>query len=123
VDGYKKIKGARKGMFKLIWLMSFFISEAAFAVYQSHLSVGKVAENITEPIEVVSGFVSVGCLLVGVSCLFAAIVKYFEHRKSPLAVPMSTVVWLVIIGLVLLILPFAYMITENGIPFSAFWGG
>ncbi len=87
------------------------------------LSLGIVAQNITEPIEVVSGFVSIGCLIVGVACLFAGVVKYFEHRRSPLAVPMSTVVWLFILGLLLLILPFAYIVTENGIPFSLLWGG
>ena len=108
-------------MRKLVWLLIFFISQAAFAL--NSLSFGKVADNVTGPIEVVSGFVSIGCLIVGISCLFASIVKYFEHRRSPLAVPISTVVWLLIIGILLLVLPFAYMITENGIPFSILWGG
>jgi len=107
-------------MRKLFGMMGFFISQAAFA---DSISIGQVAQNITEPIEIVSGFVSVGCLIVGMSCLFAALVKYFEHRRSPLAVPISTVIWLLIIGLLLLVLPFAYMITESGIPFSVLWGG
>lgn len=103
------------------WCLLFFLSQVAFAA--DSLTFGKVAENITEPMEVVSGFVSVGCLIVGVSCLFACVVKYFEHRRNPLYVPFSTVAWLLIIGLLLLILPFAYIITENGIPFTALWGG
>ena len=103
-------------------LIFFFLMSQAALAYND-LSFGSVAQNITEPIEVVSGFVSVGSLIVGVACLFASIVKYFEHRRSPLYVPISTVVWLVIIGLLLLILPFSYIITENGIPFSSLWGG
>ena len=103
------------------YCLLFFISQAAFAI--GPLSFGQIAENITEPIEVVSGFVSVGCLIVGVACLFASIVKYVEYRRNPLATPLSKVIWFFIIGLLFLILPFAYIITENGIPFSTFWGG
>ncbi len=109
-------------MQKMIGTFLFFLSSLAFAGW-NNLSLGEVAQNITEPIEAVSGFVSIGCLLVGMACLFAALVKYFEHRKSPLSVPISMVVWLVIIGLLLLLLPFAYLITDNGIPFKILWGG
>jgi len=96
------------------------LSSAAMAKISSF---GQVAQNMTEPIEIVSGFVSVGCLIVGVACIFAGVVKYFEHRRSPLFVPISTVVWLFVIGLLLLVLPFAYLITESGIPFNVLWGG
>ncbi len=105
---------------KYVWLSLLWVSQIAFA---SDVGIGAVAGNITEPIEVVSGFVSIGCLMVGAACLFATVVKYFEHRRSPTRVTISTVIWLFIIGLLLLILPFAYMITENGIPFSELWGG
>jgi len=108
-------------MYKIAGIFLFFISSFTFAL--NDLSLGEVARNITEPLEAVSGFVSVGCLIVGVACLFASLVKYFEHRKSPLAVPISTVVWILIIGLLLLIIPFAYLITDNGIPFRILWGG
>ena len=82
------------------------------------VGIGGVAENILSPVSVASGFVSTACIIVGVACLFASVIKYFEHRKSPLYVPISTVIWLVIIGLALVALPFAYLITENGIPYT-----
>lgn len=103
----------------LALILMSLVSHLAFAM----VSLGTIADNITEPIEIVSGFVSIGCLIVGVACMFAALVKYFEHCKSPLAVPISTVIWLVLIGIALLALPFAYMITGNGIPFTVLWGG
>ena len=84
---------------------------------------GGIATNAREPMEVVSAFISVGCLIVGVSCYFAAIVKYFEHRRSALAVPMSTVWWLFFLGTVLLLLPFIYILTGEGIPFYVIIGG
>jgi len=108
-------------MRKYLGLFLGWVAPAAFAY--NHLSFGKVAQNITEPMEVVSGFVSVGCLIVAVACLFASIVKYVEHRRNPLYVPLSNVIWLFLIGLLLLILPFAYFITESGIPFTVLWGG
>lgn len=106
-------------MHSLVWL---FLLGLSSQVWADTLSFGQVAVNMTEPIEAVSGFVSIGCLIVGVGCIFASIVKYFEHRRSPLHVPISTVVWLLIIGLLLLLLPFAYIITDNGIPFRFLWG-
>lgn len=106
-------------LFSLFFLFFFaLVSRAA-----EKLSFGEVAANMTQPIEVVTGFVSVGCLIIGVACLFASLVKYFEHRRSPLHVPFSKVVWLIIIGLLLLILPFAYIITGNTTSFDFLWGG
>ena len=109
-------------MRSLFLLMLLLMSALASASYGG-VSFGSIADNITEPIEIVSGFVSVGCLIVGIACFFAALVKYFEHRKSPLAVPISTVIWLILIGFALLCLPFAYLVTGNGIPFTVLWGG
>jgi membrane protein CcdC involved in cytochrome C biogenesis len=109
-------------MSKFFYLISLLLfSLTAFAVPK--ISFGEVADNITQPIEVVTGFVSVGCLIIGMSCLFAALVKYFEHRRNPLYVPFSKVVWLLIIGLLLLILPFAYILTGNTASFDFLWGG
>lgn len=106
-----------------VFLAVLLLLASQIALAANNLSFGQVAVNMTEPIEAVSGFVSIGCLMVGVACLFATVVKYFEHRRNPLYVPLSTVIWLLIIGLLLLLLPFAYIITDNGIPFSVLWGG
>jgi hypothetical protein len=107
-------------MYSIYFLMVFLMTSVATA---EPVSLGSISENITEPIEIVSGFVSVGCLIVGFSCFFAAIVKYCEYRRNPLAVPVSKVIWLIIIGILLLLLPFAYLITGEGIPLNTLWGG
>jgi hypothetical protein len=72
---------------------------------RNNVGVGKVATNMMEPVSVVTDFVNTGCLLLGSAFVFASIVKYFEHRRSPLMVTMTTVVFLFIAGLVLLSLP------------------
>lgn len=92
----------------------FFISMSVWAAG----SLGGMADNLLNPVGVMSSFISSGALLIGGAFLFASIIKYVEHKRSPLLVPMSTVVFLFIAGLILVLLPLAYMLTENGLPFS-----
>lgn len=79
---------------------------------------GGVAQNIMEPVTLMSSFVHTACFVIGGSFLFASVIKYVEHRRSPLMVPISTVVFLVIAGLALVLLPFVGALTESGAPLS-----
>lgn len=81
---------------------------------------GAVAQNLMEPVGFFSDFIQSGCLLIGGSFLFASIIKYFEHRRSPLMVPISTVVFLLIAGIILILLPLLSIITEHGVPYAFF---
>jgi len=79
---------------------------------------GGVANNMMTPVSVVSDFVNSACMLVGGCFIFASVVKFFEHKRSPMMVTMSTVVFLFIAGVVLILLPFVYILTEGGSPFA-----
>lgn len=79
---------------------------------------GDVAKHMMEPVGIMSDLVDTACFVLGGSFLFASIIKYFEHRRSPLMVPISTVIFLLIAGIVLILLPFVALITDHGIPFS-----
>jgi hypothetical protein len=57
-------------------------------------------------------------IVIGLTCLFAAFVRYMQHRVNPLAHPIGTVVTLLILGLLLLVLPLVYKLTESGVPGS-----
>ena len=92
------------------------ISTVALAKKQA--GIGLVAINMMEPVSLMSDFVNSACFIIGGSFLFATIIKYIEHRRSPLMVPISTVVFLLIAGIVLVLLPFVYMLTEGGLHFS-----
>lgn len=81
---------------------------------------GGVAQNMMEPVNLMSDFVNTACFIIGGSFMFASIIKYIEHKRSPLMVSISTVIFLFIGGLVLVLLPFTYMLTENGIHYSLF---
>jgi hypothetical protein len=90
----------------LLWLIPTLV----FA--QDESGIGFVARNMIEPVSLFAQFINAGCFLVGGSFLFASIIKYIEHRRSPLMVPISTVVFLFIAGLLLIGLPFVYLLTK-----------
>ncbi|HVE44382.1 MAG TPA: hypothetical protein VNC84_04525 [Gammaproteobacteria bacterium] len=81
---------------------------------------GEVASNLMEPVGVFSNFLGTACLFFGGCFLFAALIKYIEHRRSPLMVTFSTVVFLLIAGIIFILLPFAYLITGEGVPYFLF---
>lgn len=102
--------------FKLACLQ--FFSSLVFAA--SHSGFGGVATNLLDPISVFSDFVDSACLVIGGAFLFASLIKYIEHRRSPTMVTMSTVVFLLIAGILLLILPLTSYISEGGFHYSLF---
>lgn len=102
-----------------ILLSSFFFS-AAFAASGHLAGLGGVAQNLMDPVGLFSDFVYSGCIIIGGAFVFASVVKYFEHRRSPLMVPMSTVVFLFVAGVLLLLLPFLSYIYPHGTRYSLF---
>ncbi|GEM_PF-1248277 len=77
--------------------------------------IGQVAENLLEPLGLFSNFIHTACFVLGVSFLFASIIKYIEHRRSPLMVPISTVVFLIIAGAALLLLPLLSVLSDSSV--------
>ncbi len=99
----------------------FFMLPAIVLAYSTGgTGLGGVAVNMMEPVTLVSDFVDTGCIVVGIGFLIASIVKYIEHRRSPLMVPISTVIFLLVAGIVLVLMPFLSVFTESGIPYSFF---
>lgn len=94
--------------------LSLFTPGVVFA-----LSLGSIAENLLEPVSILADFVNGASLIIGVCLLFASFFRYMRHRVNPLAAPISTVVVLLILGIVLLFLPLAYELTGSKIsPYS-----
>lgn len=105
----------------ILSLFSLLLSSSVWAAghaYKVSYGIGAVADNMLVPVTIVAGFVSAACLVIGFSCEVAALIRYFEYRKNPLYVPISKVLWLIFLGAILLLLPFAYLITDNGLPFT-----
>jgi hypothetical protein len=80
-------------------------------------SIGKFATELMEPVGILSDFVSTTAFIIGFSCLFASFLRFMQYRVNPLASPISTVIVLFVLGIVLLCLPFTYLLIGTGIPF------
>lgn len=90
------------------------------SAYAASVGIGEVASNILEPVSILSDFVHTICLVIGIAFLFTSLIKYIEHRNSPLMVPISTVVFLLIAGIILILLPFLSLLTDSGVSYSLF---
>lgn len=106
-------------IYRLLFLsFLLLLPNVLFAAFSAPTGAGAVAGNLMEPVEIVSAFVSTASIILGGSFLFASVIKYSQHRINPLAVPISTVVFLVVAGIVLVVLPLAYKLTESGVHLS-----
>ncbi len=73
---------------------------------------GAVASSLMGPVTLMTSFVNTMAIVIGVGFLFASFFKYMQHRVNALAVPISSVVYLFIFGIVLVLLPIAYKLAE-----------
>ncbi len=104
---------------RLVLLLSFYLLPAV--VFAARLiGFGDVANNLMEPVSVVSQFVSTGAIIIGMCCLFGSFLRYLQYRINPLAAPISSVLILLVIGIVLVLLPWTYKLTQSGVPYHLF---
>jgi hypothetical protein len=105
-------------MRKLMVSVVGFSVVSVVAMAAREAGVGQVAQHLlVHPVAYAFTFVDTLCLVIGLSFLFASVVKYIEHKRSPLMVPISTVVFLIIAGVVLIVLPLIAVLTDNGIRY------
>lgn len=97
-------------------LLCFIYSSCVLA----EQDLGQVAQNLLEPVIIVSDFILTACFILGGSFIFTAIIKYVEYRRNPLAVPISTVIFLAVAGILLILLPFLSTYTGSGLQYSLF---
>jgi drug/metabolite transporter (DMT)-like permease len=83
----------------------FFTGMTSLAQRKQVTNIGTVAKNINEQINVFTNFINAACIILGAAFLFASIIKYFEHRRSPLMVHLSTVFFLFFAGIIFLLIP------------------
>lgn len=83
-------------------------------------SIGQFAGQLIEPVTILSNFISSGSFIVGVMLLVSALMRFMQYRVNPLASPLGTVLILLVLGIMLICLPFVYLLTGAGIPFTLF---
>jgi len=94
----------KKHLISLFLIWQGFLNQSCYASKQDQ-SLATLADSMMEPITLFSGLINTACYLLGGSFIFASLIKYLEHRRSPLMVSISTVIFLLIAGIILILLP------------------
>ena len=90
------------------------------AISWAKASMGDFANDALQPVLVLADFVGTTSLIVGGCSLFSAVIRYRQYRVNPLAHPISSVITLFLIGFVLLVLPFSYMVSGDTFSYKFF---
>lgn len=91
------------------YLLSFFIFFLALSgthVAVAATDLGGVAESLIAPVGLLYDFISAAAIIIGITCLFGAFLRYTQFRINSTAAPISSVITLLILGIALLCLPF-----------------
>lgn len=86
----------------LTTLSLFVLSTTAFAA----VGIGEMSEGLTAIVGAAGEALSYILLAAGIGFLFGALIKYVKHRENPTQVRLSEVFWMLLLGLVLIALPF-----------------
>ncbi len=86
----------------MMMAFAFFVSHSAFAL----VTLGESAENIMGPMGVATAAIYGMCYIIGTAFFLGGLVQYKNYRANPQQVRLGTAILLVVIGLVLIILPF-----------------
>lgn len=69
-------------------------------------TVGEIAETLIEGTDFVTRFVLAACFIVGIGLIITGFLMYNAHRKNPKFVPLDRVVTYVILGAIVVAIPF-----------------
>lgn len=92
-------------------LMMDLIPISAMAAQRS--GYGGVATNILEPVTAFSNFMAVFCLAAGAAFLFAGFMRYWEHVRNSQHVTLGSVIFLLLVGVCLMLIPFSYLVNSS----------
>lgn len=102
-------------IFNLVLSLIWFVPSLVFAD-DGPAGIGAVATNLMGPVSFLSDIINTGAVATGTAFIFGSVIKYMQYRNNPLAVPISTPVFLLIMGIVLVLLPLAYKLAYDVPP-------
>lgn len=100
------------------WVMPVLLcgTETSSKVIPNSFGFGDIANNLLVPIAMMSSFLSAASLTIGIGFLLGSAVRFRQWRRNYMANSLSTVFFLFLLGVFLLLLPLVYHLTESGIP-------
>ena len=76
------------------------------ASYADGLSMGDMADWVMGPVNGLGKIFGYICLIGGVGMILGSFLQYRAHRENPSQVRLGTPVFLLVVGIILIILPF-----------------
>lgn len=100
-------------MKKLLQVLIVIASCFALTALGGAASLGGVAQNVMGPVSGLSKIVNAICYVAGTGFLLGGVLQYRYHRENPQQVRISTPIVLVILGLIIIGIPFISMWSES----------
>lgn len=102
----------------MLCCISFFYFGVVLADQEASTtpSFGEFATQLSEPVGILGDFMSTGSIVLGIMSFFAAFLRYLQYRVNPLSSPLSTVVTLIILGILFICLPFLHLLGGSHVP-------
>lgn len=101
-------------MKKKLTMFYLFLSTFFLIMQAQADNIGQVSVNILGPAKGVAHAINAACYIMGVGFLLAALLQYKYHRENPQQVRISTPIFLVLMGLFILAVPFVAMHSSGG---------
>lgn len=91
----------------------FVLLFSCAALADTGSGIGDFADWLMMPTGLLLDFVKAASFLIGLICVFSAWMRFMQYRINPLMSPLSTVVLLLVIGIVLILWPHVHVFLNN----------
>lgn len=93
----------------LVTIVSILFSGYVYAdigVAKNAVPLGAVTHNIMQPTTLLTDFAYLACYIIGLALIVGAGMQYRTHRMNPMQVPLSRVIFWLVFGIAIFVLPF-----------------
>lgn len=101
----------------ILWLLCvpMGVLQASIVAPYNSPNLARVSDNAMSPVTIVNDMLSSTAILLGMAFIVYAGLSYRKHRMNPLEVPISQVIVLLVLGIILVCLPFLHYLTPSGV--------
>ncbi|MFN7096208.1 MAG: DUF6750 family protein [Gammaproteobacteria bacterium] len=98
-----------KKILKMLFLSFLSVNTTGYAA-----GLGDVMGNIVGPVTGLGHMMNGVCYVIGLGFLLVGLLQYKYHRENPQQIKISTPIILVLLGVIMIALPFIAMMSESG---------
>lgn len=103
----------KKIMFSAIPI-GIFLFLCPLLVWADNTNLNDYAQTGLSITTVATTFVAMACKIAGICLMLSSVIQYWQHRRNPLQVRLSTPVFLLVMGIILFSVP--YIVSGPSVP-------